>query len=155
MKVNTSRFGEIEVPDESLITFPEGIIGFKEARGFVLFDCGEEGLFKWMQSVDQPELAFVICEANLIVPNYQIMISDTEQETLKIQGAEDAVICVILRIAQDPTESTANLLGPIVMNTVTRIGMQMVVVNPNYSTKHYIFRPGGDGDEQEAHNAGA
>lgn len=139
MKINTSRFGEIELPDDTLITFPKGVVGFPEARGFVLFDCSDDGIFKWMQSVDVQELAFVICEASLVLPNYQIICGKSEQEMLKLSRAEDAAVCLILAIGANPADTTANLLGPIVMNAESRLGMQMVLVNPDYSTRHKIF----------------
>lgn len=140
MKITTTRFGEIDVPDDSLITFPEGVIGFKDARGFVIFDCGDQGLFKWLQSTTVPELAFVICEASLIVSNYQFMLSPKDQETLQLKSVNDAAVCLILVIPEDPQEATANLLGPIVMNSSLRLGMQVVLVNPEYSTRYRIFR---------------
>ncbi len=151
MKIKTSRFGEIELPDESLITFPKGVIGFPEARGFVLFDCSDDGIFKWMQSTDVPELAFVICEASLIVPNYQVICGKSEQDMLKISDAADAAVCLILSIGSTPADTTANLLGPIVMNAESRIGMQMVLVNPNYSTRHQVF----SNNAEESRHAGA
>lgn len=159
MKVETSRFGEIEVPDDSMITFPEGVIGFKDARGFVIFDCGEDGIFKWLQSTEIPELAFVICEASLLLPTYKVMMGRQEQELLQIESPDDAVVCLILVIPDDPSQATANLLGPIVMNSMNRIGMQMVLVNPEYSTKFKIFQQVDNGEtadgNEEATHAGA
>ncbi len=154
MKVKTTRFGEIEVPDETLITFPEGVIGFKEARGFVIFDCGDQGLFKWLQSTDIPELAFVICESHLIVPNYQVIIGQKERDLLQLENVEDAAVCLILVIPEDPQETTGNLLGPIVMNAKTRLGMQMVLVNPQYSTRYKIFKATEEGSNEGGENAG-
>ncbi|MFW5858343.1 MAG: flagellar assembly protein FliW [Planctomycetota bacterium] len=147
MKVQTSRFGEIEVPEESAIAFPEGIVGFKDCTRFVIFECGDEGVFKWLQSADRPEIAFVICEAHLIVPNYQVMIGEKERSLLKLQSLDDAVVCLILCIPTDPQEMTANLLGPIVFNAEERVGMQLVLVNPEYSTKHRVFDLPADGAE--------
>ncbi|MBN1256418.1 MAG: flagellar assembly protein FliW [Planctomycetes bacterium] len=144
MKVMTSRFGEIEVPDDSTITFPQGVVGFKECTRFIIFDCGEEGIFKWLQSVDNPEIAFVICEASLIVPNYQVVVGQQELETLQLDNIEDAVACLILCIPKDPNEVTANLLGPVVFNSEKRLGMQVVLVNPDYSTRHRVFMSGSE-----------
>ncbi len=156
MKVKTSRFGEIEVPDESLITFPDGIIGFRDATRFVIFECGDDGIFKWLQSCDKPELAFVICEASLIKPDYQVMIGEKEREVLKLDNLEDGAVCLILIIPDNPQEATANLLGPIVMNSESRIGMQLVLVNPDYSARYRIFEQGsGPGAGKESKNAGA
>ena len=152
MIVKTSRFGDKEVPDEALITFPEGVIGFREATRFVMFECSDDGLFKWLQSCDRPELAFVIAEAEVIVPGYRIVIGEKERQTLQLEKVEDAVVCVILVIPKDAMDATANLLGPLVMNTETRIGMQLVLVNPEYSTRHRLFAAA---EGKEAADAGA
>lgn len=156
MKVQTSRFGEIEVPDDSVISFPVGIVGFPDATRFVIFDCGEEGLFKWLQSCDRPELAFVICEVSMIVPDYQVMIGEKERKLLDLDSLDDGVVCLILNIPDNPQDVTANLLGPIVMNSEKRLGMQMVLVNPEYTTRHRIFAdPASPDSGQETHHAGA
>ncbi len=167
MIVKTSRFGDKEVPDEALLTFPEGVIGFRDATRFVMFECTDDGLFKWLQSCDRPDLAFVICEASIIMANYQILIGDKERQTLNLDKPEDAVVCLILVIPKDPSQATANLLGPLVMNTETRLGMQIVVVNPQYSTRYRLFRdpneqqdaPSGTmpegGNKEEGANAGS
>jgi flagellar assembly factor FliW len=162
MIVKTSRFGDKEVPDDALLTFPEGVIGFRDATRFVMFECTDDGLFKWLQSCDRPDLAFVICEAGAIVANYQILIGDKERQVLKLEKSEDAVVCLILVIPKDPSEATANLLGPLVMNTETRLGMQIVVVNPQYSTRYRLFRDPNENPDgtppqgsEEADNAGA
>ena len=140
MKIVTTRFGEIEVPDESLIRFPEGIIGFPQATGFVMLECSDEGLFKWMQCTTCPDIAFVICEVRLVKPDYQIALGEKERSLLQLENAEDAAVCTILIIPDNFQDSTANLLGPIVMNATNRIGMQMVLLNPDYSTRHRLFQ---------------
>jgi flagellar assembly factor FliW len=167
MIVKTSRFGDKEVPDEALITFPEGVIGFKDATRFIMFECSDDGIFKWLQSCDRPELAFVICEASVIVPTYKIVIGEKERQVLQLESAADAVVCLILVIPKNPMDATANLLGPLVMNVETRLGMQVVVVNPQYTTKYRLFtdpnapKEGEAGDPQpeevgeEDANAGA
>ncbi len=174
MIVKTSRFGDKEVPDEALLTFPEGVIGFRDAKRFVMFECSDDGMFKWLQSCDKPDLAFVICEATVVVSNYQILIGEKERQILKLDRPEDAVVCLILVIPKDPMEATANLLGPLVMNTETRLGMQIVVVNPQYTTRYRLFKdpnapkqdegvsgstdnagPDNDGMDKESAHAGA
>lgn len=152
MKVKTSRFGEIEIPDSTLITFPDGMIGFPENKNFVIFDCGEDGVFKWLQSCERPELAFVICDAHLVLADYKIVLGHKETETLGLSNPDDAAVVLIVIIPKNPMDATANLLGPIVMNSATRIGMQLVLVNPAYSTKHRIFK--NQGGEERKH-AGA
>jgi flagellar assembly factor FliW len=140
VKVKTSRFGEIDVPDDSVITFPEGVVGFKDCTDFVIFDCGEDGVFKWLQSCDKEDIAFVICEAHLLVPDYHVIIGQKEKEALQIKSVEEAVVCLILCIPEDPQKMTANLLGPIIFNSEAKVGLQLVLVNPDYSTRHYVFQ---------------
>lgn len=152
MKVQTSRFGEIEVPDESLIHFPEGVVGFKGCRRFVIFECGDEGLLKWLQSADRPDLAFVICEARLVMPEYRVAIGQKERDTIQLDELEDAVVCLILVIPENFEDATANLLGPIIMNSEKRLGMQLVLVNPEYSARHKIFA--GQGNARPAGESG-
>ena len=139
MLVKTSRFGDKEVPDESLIVFPEGVIGFRDAKRFVIFECTDDGLFKWLQSVDRPDLAFVIAEANLLDPHYRVTLSEKERQLLELQSADQAVICLILIIPANPADATANMLGPLVFNTDARRGMQVILVNPEYSARQRIF----------------
>lgn len=144
MKVQTSRFGEIEVPDESVIRFPEGIVGFRETTEFVMFDCGDEGVFKWLQSSQDPEIAFVICEANLIIPGYQIIVGKKELSALEAETTDELLVALILSIPEDPREMTANLLGPLVFNVEKRSGMQVVLINPAYSTRFKVFASADD-----------
>lgn len=155
MKVKTSRFGEIDLPDDTVIHFPEGVVGFKDASRWVLFDCGEEGIFKWLQSCERPELAFVISDANEILPGYRVMIGEKERSLLQLDELSDGVVCLILCIPDDPREATANLLGPIVMNSEKRIGAQLVLVNPEYSTRHRIFAEANAAGDEEDNDASA
>ena len=107
-----------------------------------------------MQSTDIPELAFVICESHLIVPNYKVVIGQKERDLLQLESTDDAAVCLILVIPEDPQETTGNLLGPIVMNAKTRLGMQLVLVNPEYSTRYKIFKANEEVGNEEGENAG-
>ena len=144
MKVKTSRFGEIEVPDSSLISFPDGVVGLRENKRFVIFDCGDDGVLKWLQSADDPEIAFVICEAKTIAATYNIALSDKELELLKAKSTLELLICLILTIPENPYDMTANMLGPLCFNPDQRIGIQLVLINPEFSTRHRVFLPGSD-----------
>ena len=160
MIVKTSRFGDMEVPEEALITFPEGVIGFKDDTRFVMFECSDDGIFKWLQSCDRPELAFVICESGFIMPDFQVAIGEKERQLLQLADPGHAVICFILVIPKNPLDATANLLGPLLMNTETRLGMQLVLINPEYSTRHRIFAGSGNdapraGGIEEGEHAGS
>ena len=139
MLVKTSRFGEVTVEDSAVVRFPEGIVGVPDVRQFVIFDGPEGTPFKWLQSCDRPELAFVICDPQLFKADYQVTVNKQELKALELASPSDAVICVILSIPVDPWKMTANLLGPVIFNAETRIGKQLVLSGPEYTTKHPVF----------------
>ena len=72
MQVRTTRFGVVEVSDERVIKFPEGILGFPESQEYILLQTDDEGNFFWLQSVGREELAFVVCDPLLFVPDYRV-----------------------------------------------------------------------------------
>ena len=145
MLVKTSRFGEIEVEDSAVIEFPEGIVGFPEIRGFVIFDGPEGTPFKWLQSTERPELAFVICDPLLFKTDYKVSVAKEELTVLELAGIDDAVVCVILSIPADPWKMTANLMGPVIFNAEKRLGKQLVLSGPEHTTKHPVFPDGKPG----------
>ena len=142
MLVKTSRFGEVTVDDSAAIDFPEGIVGFPDARRFVIFDGPQGTPFKWLQSADRPELAFVICDPSLFKPDYQVSATEAELAALRLERLEDAVVCVILSIPADAWKMTANLLGPVIFNAEKKLGKQLVLSGPEHTTRHPVF-PGG------------
>ncbi len=145
MQLKTSRFGEVTVEESAVISFPEGVVGFPDVRRFVIFDGPEGTPFKWLQAVDRPELAFVICDPALFKPDYQVGATKEHLASLKLAKPEDAVICVILSVPTDPWKMTANLLGPVVFNAESKLGRQLVLSGPEYTTKHPVFPDGKPG----------
>jgi len=142
MRIKTSRFGEVTVDDSAAISFPEGLVGFPDVRRFVIFDGPEGTPFKWLQSADHPELAFVICDPLLFKSDYRVSVLAAELADLCIDRLEDAVVCVILSIPADPWRMTANLLGPLVFNAERRLGKQLVLSGTEHTTKHPVFANG-------------
>lgn len=138
MKVNTSRFGEIEVNEEDLINMPEGIIGFPELNQFVLLDHDKDSPFKWLQAVSDAEMAFVVISPLAFRPDYMVEVSEEEVSLLRLTSAEHAVISVIVTIPMDPKKMSANLKAPLVFNLKNKIGKQVILKDTQYQTKHFI-----------------
>ncbi len=140
MRVNTTRFGTINVKPDKVITFPQGILGFPEARRFILFPHGEESLFWWLQSLDDEDLAFVtISPAAVCSEEYSFKISDDMQEMLKIEEPSQVEVLLLVTISNDASKSvTVNLLGPIVINVETRLGAQLILDPVKYPVKYPI-----------------
>ena len=139
MKINTSRFGEIEVNDNDLINMPEGLIGFPELNQFVLLDHDTDSPFKWLQSVHDPEMAFVVISPLTFRPDYMVEVTEEEVSTLKLTNADQAVISVIVTIPMDPKKMSANLKAPLVFNLNNKMGKQIILKDSQYQTKHFIM----------------
>lgn len=139
MIVKTSRFGEVTCNDEHVFSFVEGPLGFPGAKKFVILNHPGSSIFKWLQSVEDPELAFVITEPFLFFPEYEFDLADDDVEVLEIRDPKKVLVYSILVIPQEPEKITVNLKAPIVINGDNRKGKQIVIMDDRYSTKHYIF----------------
>ncbi len=147
--VCTSRFGTIEAPEEHLLTFPAGIIGFPHLTRYVTLDHDRDMPFKWLQCVEDGELAFIVMEASMVKPGYRVAISRADVSELGEAETGDYILLVILTVpSADPARITANLRGPIIVNLRTRMGKQLVL-REDHPTRHPLFsgstpRPGKD-----------
>lgn len=139
MKINTSRFGEIEVNESDLINMPEGLIGFPELNQFILLDHDTDSPFKWLQSVGDPEMAFVVISPLSFRPDYLVEVTEEEVSNLKLTNADHAVISVIVTIPMDPKKMSANLKAPLIFNLNNKMGKQIILKDSQYQTKHFIM----------------
>lgn len=138
MKVKTTRFGTLDVAEKDLLVFPEGLLGFSGMKRFVIYSKENNHPFFWLQSAEDPKLAFVICDPALFFPDYRISARKTELASIGCADPEELIICVVVSIAREPFSMSANLQGPLVINTVNRRGKQLVLVEGNYGTRHPI-----------------
>ncbi|MFV1951924.1 MAG: flagellar assembly protein FliW [Nitrospinota bacterium] len=139
MKIDTTRFGEIEVKDEKIIFMPAGLVGFEHIKRYVLLNYSKEGPFLWFQAIDDPSLAFILIDPLFFRPDYRINISKEEIAEIKITDEKDVLILAIVTLRDDPQKMTANLQGPIAINTEKRIAMQLVLTQGQYTTRHNII----------------
>ena len=138
MNIETSRFGSLEVNDQRLITFPEGILGFPNNKVYALVQTGEDSGFYWLQAVDRAELAFVVCDPRLFVADFRVPIRKEEMSSLGLESSEGGQVFVIVNKVDDLL--TGNLQGPLVINVATREGRQLVLSDKRYSTRHPLMR---------------
>ena len=128
MKTTTTRFGPVEFKDEALLTFPAGIIGFPGSTRYVLLDHERDAPFKWLQSLDESDLAFVIVDPMLFKPDYRAEVAHEDIPELAVQDESDLDMFVLLTIPPaDPGGVTANLRGPILVNHRTRLATQVIL----------------------------
>jgi len=134
VKVDSTRFGTFEIPDDHVLTLQNGLLGFEDRTQWVMLDHDlEDSPFKWLQSREDPDLAFIIIEPSNVVSDYQVEISQDTMKSLELTSLDEAVVFVLVTVPADPTKVTANLLGPVVVNSGKRKGLQLVLNNENYS----------------------
>ena len=138
MIIETSRFGRIEVDDKSILEMKRGLLGFEQWKRFCLIRHRPDTPFKWLQSVDDADLAFVVVDPAQFVNDYEIEIGDNEAAELEIKNPEEAVVLTTVTIHPQEKLVTTNLAGPIVINAKTLVGMQIVLESDRYSTRHVI-----------------
>lgn len=113
--VNSTRFGELEVPEEAMIEFPDGLIGVGGSR-FALLTREESGAFKWLQEAERAELALPVTDPFAFFPDYEVRISDAEAERIGIEDPADADVLAIVRAAEALEDFSVNLLAPILVS---------------------------------------
>lgn len=136
-KIETTRFGEIEIDEKKMIHFPEGLPGFLGCQEFIILEHKPDSSFMWLQSVEEPGLAFVMINPFIIKPDYLKDLSSGDE--LLISRRDDAPVMVFtfVTVPRDkPEKATVNLLGPIVVDTETMNASQVILVDSGYSHNH-------------------
>jgi flagellar assembly factor FliW len=136
MIIDTSRFGGIEVDDHRFLNFPHGLLGFPDDRQYALIQTGENSAFYWMQAVHRPELAFVVCDPRMFLPDYRIAIKGDDLAHIGLSDTGGSQVFVIVNKVENVL--TGNLQGPLVVNVATRVGKQLVLSDKKYTTRHRL-----------------
>lgn len=140
MQVRTTRFGNVEIAEDRVITFPKGLLGFSEYRRYCLLEPAEDSAFFWLQSLDDPSLAFVVTDPSFFVPDYSVPIRSEQMGDLGLGKLEDAQVFVIVNKVDQAL--TGNLQGPLVINTLSRNGEQFVLAEKRWTTRHPLVSLG-------------
>ena len=139
MLIQTSRFGEIEVEESQIINFPSGLVGFSEDRRFVIREDDAAAPFLWLQSVDSNGLAFVMIEPHVSVTNYELELTQKHLNKLDAKNIEELRVFVLVTMAKEIKDVTINLQGPLLFNPEKRLGLQFIIPDGKYSTRHLLF----------------
>jgi flagellar assembly factor FliW len=138
MKIDSSRFGPIEIPDEHVITLPQGLIGLPGSR-YALIAQTENSPFLWLHSVEDGALAVPVTNPWLFYPDYEVRVADEDASQLGLEGPEQADIFCVVRAAEEPSEFTINLLSPIVVNGARRLAKQVINEVAAYGVREPLF----------------
>ena len=139
-KVNTLRFGEIEIDEEKIVHFEDVIPAFEEEHEFVIIPYDEESPYVFLQSLATPDLAFLMTMPFVFFPEYEFELDDESQAKLGIEKQEEMLIYSLLTIPGGKvSDMTANLMAPVVINTTNMQARQIVLDKSRYTTKHRLF----------------
>lgn len=139
MKIQNTRFGELEYREEDLLNFPKGILGFPEVQNFLFLHEVVRAPFMWLQSIENPTLAFVVLDPWLVLSDYQLDLNDDIRERLQITDSAQVMTLGITVIPEDPQKMTINLRAPLIINTQSRIGEQLVLADDMYSVRYPVL----------------
>ena len=141
MKAKTRFFGKVEIEDEKIISFEQGLIGFPDLRRFTLIYDKEKKdgrTISWLQSMDEPEIAFPVMDPLTVCPDYN---PNVEEEMLKSLGdltEENLFVLVTVTVPKDIEQIAVNLKAPIVINVEAKRGSQLIVED-DYPVKYKIY----------------
>jgi flagellar assembly factor FliW len=138
MNVQTTRFGVVDLDERRIISFPAGLLGFSSYKRFALLQPDEDGVFFWLQSLESPELAFVVTDPTMWVQDYEASIRREQMDELALDKLENAQVFVIVN--KYGNALTANLQGPLVINLNNQKAMQLVLADKRWTTRHEIVR---------------
>lgn len=142
MRVNTRLFGEVDIADEKIITFPGGIIGFPEMTQFTLIYDEEQGTsagIRWLQSLNEPGFAMPVMDPLIVKNDYNPEVDDELLKSIGNVNTENILVLVTVTVPADISKMTVNLQGPIIINIEERKACQVIVDAEQYPVKYPIY----------------
>jgi len=127
MKIQTTRFGRIEIEPEDVLLFPHGLMAFESCRDWVLLSDPQNDAVAWLQSVDRPEVAMAVVSPRRFVPDYQVHVSRNQLRPLQLDGMEETYVLAI--VGRNERSLTLNLKAPLIINLHGLLGQQVIVHN--------------------------
>lgn len=151
MKIQSTRFGELDVAEQQLIKFPQGIPGFQDEKAFVLILQDTESPFSFLQSTTEANLTFLLVDPFAFFSDYEFVLEDKIAEELELSQENPPRVFLIATVKKKLPDMTVNLLAPLLINGVNRTGKQVILDNTEYSISHKLFP---NGLPEEAHEGG-
>ncbi len=142
MIIESTRFGEVEVAEEQLFSFPYGIPGFPDEKTFAYLPHDSESPFFFLQSTMEANLTFLLVDPFAFFKDYEFVIEDEIAKELDLSQENPPQVFLIANAKERLADMTVNLLAPIVMNGVNRTGRQVILDKPEYSIRHKLFPDG-------------
>jgi len=137
MKIETKAYGPVEIEDQQLLEFPQGLLGFEDHHHFALIDAHKKPFF-WLQSTEEPRIAFILIKPSIFRDDYDPGVTQEDFEDIGASGADECLVFAIVTVPE-AGPMTANLQGPLFISKKTRKGKQCISPRDEYRTKHDIL----------------
>ncbi len=141
MKIQTRVFGEVDIEDSKIITFPEGIVGFPELKQFTLIYDKEKGSssIQWLQSIQEPGFAMPVMNPLIVRPDYNPVVDDSLLKPAGSFNEDDMLVLVTVTVPKDIKTMSVNLRAPIVINAGECKACQVILDNEEYEIKYAVY----------------
>ena len=143
MLVQTLNFGSVEIPENKVITFKDGLPGFPQIHRFAVVEMETLKPFRYLQSLDEPPVSFFIINPFLLDPGYEFRLTDSDMEDVNSTNSAELAVYAVATVPEDPGSATMNLMAPIVINDRDRCGKQVILNESKYSVKHPLLQNAG------------
>jgi flagellar assembly factor FliW len=137
--VRTIQFGDLEVPEEKILRFDEGIPGFPNIRRFAMLELENLKPFSYLQSLEDPPIALLVVNPFFFCPSYTFELGETDTGSLRADKPEDVSVFVVANIPDNPSDATINLMAPLLIHAKNRLGRQVILLDSQYSVRHPLF----------------
>lgn len=144
MLIKTVNFGDLEISEDRMVEFSEGLPGFPRIHKFAVLEFENVKPFQYLQALGDPPIALLIIDPFLIDPKYAFQLSNMDMEEIQVSNSEDLTVYAVAAIPDNPEEATVNLMAPIVINEKVRKGKQVILVDTKYSLKHPLLKNAGN-----------
>jgi flagellar assembly factor FliW len=140
IEIDSKPFGKISIEEKQILDFPNGLLGFEKLKRFALIEENAESAFKWLQSLEEVEVAFVLIQPDLFTEGYKPEVASSELEIIGLKKVTDSIIFSIVTIPnENPRGMTANLQGPILINPTNHLGAQFISKNENHPLRKLVL----------------
>ena len=139
MQINTVNFGSLEISEDKIITFKEGLPGFPQIHRFAVLEMEELKPFLYLQALDDPPISLFVVNPFLVDPSYEFRLTTSDMEDVNSSNASELAVYAVATIPDDPSLATLNLMAPIVINDKARCGKQVILHESKYSVRHPLL----------------
>lgn len=138
MRIESTRFGSVEVADDAVLHFPDGLVGLP-GKDYALIAQSESSPFYWLHSTEHADVALPVTNPWLFFSDYEVKVSDEDARRLELEGPESAEIFCVVRAAESLAEFTVNLVGPVIVHVGKRLARQVINESGGYLLRQPLF----------------